>query len=298
MLDVRRLRILDELSRRGTITAVAHALSYSPSAISQQLSTLEREAGVPLLEPVGRGVRLTAQGQLLVQHGAKVLEDLERAEAALAGSFTEVSGTLRVVAFQSAVLALVPAALKELHRLHPDLRVEITEQEPQDALPDLLSGQVDVVIGEEYPGHRLSRPAGTTRIDLTHDDLRLATPVEWKDATLSTLADRPFVMEPLGSPARAWAEHVCRSAGFEPDVPYNSTDLQIHLRLVEEGLAAALLPDLAGAEYRPRIATRPLPGRPQRRVNLLLRRGSATHPRVRALSAALAGATGSASDAG
>src|SRR5215475_2403974 len=114
MLDLRRLRLLRELARRGTITAVAEALSYSPSAVSQQLAALEKETGVRLLEPAGRRVRLTAQANLLVAHTEVLLEAMERAEAALAQSLTETVGTLRVAAFQTAVLTLVPHALTQL----------------------------------------------------------------------------------------------------------------------------------------------------------------------------------------
>ena len=129
MLDLRRLRLLRELARRGTITAVAQALSYSPSAVSQQLAALEKEAGVRLLEPAGRRVRLTPQADLLVAHAQLLLEDMERAEAALAHSLNETAGTLRVAAFQTAVLTLVPHALSQLERQHPSLRVRDESQD-------------------------------------------------------------------------------------------------------------------------------------------------------------------------
>ena len=135
MLDLRRLRLLRELARRGTITAVAEALSYSPSAVSQQLTALEKETGVRLLEPAGRRVRLTAQADLLVAHTEGLLEAMERAEAALAQSLNETAGTLRVAAFQTAVLALLPRALTLLEQHHPALRIEATELEPEAALP-------------------------------------------------------------------------------------------------------------------------------------------------------------------
>ena len=134
MLDLRRLRLLRELGRRGTITAVAKALSYSPSAVSQQLTALEKETGVRLLEPAGRRVRLTAQADLLIAHTEVLLEEMERAEAALAQSLNETVGTLRLAAFQTAVLALVPHALTDLEQQHPRLRVEVTELEPEIAL--------------------------------------------------------------------------------------------------------------------------------------------------------------------
>ena len=287
MLDLRRLRLLRELARRGTITAVAEALSYSPSAVSQQLAALEKEAGVRLLEPVGRRLRLTPQGDLLVAHAQVLLEEMERAEAELAQSLNETVGTLRVAAFQSAVLALVPHALSQLMRQHPSLRVEVTELEPEVALPALVAGEFDLVLGEEYPGHPLPRPRETERHDLLTDELRLITPAGWSERSLTSLASRPFVLEPVGTTAREWATAACRQAGFEPDVRYTSTDLQIHLRLAESGLAAALLPDLSGAGDRQDVVTHRLQGRPRRQIFSTVRRGAARYPKVQAFTTAL-----------
>jgi DNA-binding transcriptional LysR family regulator len=287
MLDLRRLRLLRELARRGTIAAVAEALSYSPSAVSQQLAALEKEAGVRLLEPVGRRVRLTPQAALLVAHTEVLLEEMERAEAALARSLNDTVGTLRIAAFQTAVLALVPYALSQLERQHPSLRVEVTELEPEVALPALVTGEFDIVLGEEYPGHPLPRPRETERHDLLTDELRLITPTGWSERSLRSLASRPFVMEPVGTTAREWAMAVCRQAGFEPDARYTTTDLQIHLRLVESGLAAALLPDLSGADDRHDVVAHRLQGRPRRQIFTTVRGGAARHPTVQAFTTAL-----------
>jgi DNA-binding transcriptional LysR family regulator len=287
VLDLRRLRLLRELARRGTITAVAEALSYSPSAVSQQLSTLEKETGVRLLEPVGRRVRLTAQAEILVAHAELLLEQVERAQAELAASLEQTVGVLRVAAFQTAVLTIVPDALVRLQDTHPALRVEVTELEPEVALPALSAGDFDVVLGEEYPGHPLRRPRETTRQDLLADELRLVTPSTWPRRSLADLEQRAFVLETVGSTAREWAEATCREAGFEPDVRYTSTDLQIHLRLIERGLAAGLLPDLSGAAHRPGLRVTRLPGRPRRQVFTTVRRGSERDPRTEAFRSAL-----------
>jgi DNA-binding transcriptional LysR family regulator len=287
MLDLRRLRLLRELARRGTITAVAEALSYSPSAVSQQLAALEKEAGVRLLEPAGRRVRLTPQGDLLVAHTQVLLEEMERTEAELAQSLNETVGTLRVAAFQTAVLALVPHALSRLARQHPSLRVEVTELEPEVALPALAVGEFDLVLGEEYPGQPLPRPRETERHDLLADELRLIIPAGWSERSLTSLASRPFVLEPVGTTAREWATAACRQAGFEPDARYTSTDLQIHLRLAESGLAAALLPDLSGAGDRRDVVTHRLQGRPRRQIFTTVRSGAARHPKVLAFTTAL-----------
>jgi len=123
MYDLHRLRLLRELQLRGTLAAVAKALSYSPSSVSQQLSHLEAEVGVPLLEPVGRRVRLTPQAQILVRHVDAVLHQLELAESDVAASLTHLTGELRVATFQTAALALVPAALTAIRTAHPHLRM-------------------------------------------------------------------------------------------------------------------------------------------------------------------------------
>ena len=291
MLELRRLRLLRELHRLGTISAVAEALRYSPSAVSQQLATLEREAGTRLLEPSGRRVRLTPQAELLVEHAEILLAQMERTEAALAATVTSTVGVLRVAAFQSAVLALLPPTLIRLHRQHPSLRVEITQQEPEDALPALIAGDFDIVIGEEYPGHPLPQPIQTDRQDLSRDELYLVIPDIWASGSaaddLAEMATRPFVMEPPGTPARAWATAVCRQAGFEPDVPHNSPDLQTHLRLAQTGLAAALLPGLSSACQASGVLTRCLPGHPTRLLFASMRRGAGDHPTINAFLTAI-----------
>lgn len=148
MFDLHRLRLLRELKHRGTLAAVAAALSYAPSSVSQQLSQLEAEVGVPLLEPVGRRVRLTEQAEILVAHTEAVLERLERAEADIATSLTDLTGTLRIASFQTAALALVPTALSLLRDAHPHLRVHVTHMEPESALPALQARDFDLVLTE------------------------------------------------------------------------------------------------------------------------------------------------------
>ncbi len=176
MLDVYRLRLLRELDRRGTLAAVARALSYSPSAISQQLSQLEAETGVTLLEPVGRGVRLTPLARILVTHTEAILERLEEAEAELQAAATEVRGTLRVASFQSVLFALIPSVLTELAERHPGLRLEITHEQAIPAFEGLLAHEFDLVLGEEYPGVALPPVPGASTQLLARDELFLVLP--------------------------------------------------------------------------------------------------------------------------
>src|SRR4051812_23391616 len=129
MIDVRKLRLLRELRARGTVGAVAEALSFTPSAVSQQLAQLQREAGVPLTERVGRRLRLTDAGHRLADHAEALLERLEVAESELQSAAGAVRGPLRVAALQTPLMSIVPAALRLLRERHPGLRIELSELE-------------------------------------------------------------------------------------------------------------------------------------------------------------------------
>jgi DNA-binding transcriptional LysR family regulator len=150
MLDLRRLRLLRELKERGTIAAVADALQFTPSAVSQQLAMLEREAGVALLERAGRGVRLTDAALVLVDHAEALLERAAVAEADLAAAAGTVTGRARIAGFQTVMLRLAMPAMEALARDAPRLRCELVEAEPEDALPALELGDLDLVLGDEW----------------------------------------------------------------------------------------------------------------------------------------------------
>ncbi len=347
MLDVRRLRLLREVKLRGTLAAVADALAYSPSSVSQQLTLLEKEVGVPLLEKSGRRVLLTPQAELLVARAAEVLDTLERAEGELAASLTTVSGTVRLAVFQSAAHAVIPQALTILAADYPELRVEMTEREPDAGLFEVSARDFDLVIAEQYPGHTREHRPDLDRVHLVTDVIRLAigpaqTPVgrvarnerietlaapgiasvavpenpldlaaafraaprratRSTDAVdITTLADAaalPWVMEPEGTAARAWATQLCRAAGFEPDVRFETADLMAHIRLIRSGNAVGLLPDLVWAGESPSVSLLELPGSPHRDVFTSARRSSAERPGVSAVRDALARAVAELSPA-
>jgi DNA-binding transcriptional LysR family regulator len=290
VLEIRRLRLLYELSHRGTLSAVADALHFSPSAVSQQLAQLEAESGVRLLEHVGRGVRLTDAGRHLAAQTELLLTQLEQAEADLAASDGTPTGTVRIASFQTATLALIPRALRTLQQ-HERLRVEIAQVEPEQALPALIAHDYDLVIGEEYPGLPAAISAGVHREELSKDRLRLAVPAGKytrgnAQFRLSQLSQHPWVMEPQGSASRMWATAMCRTAGYEPDVRYESTDLLAHVTLVAHGHAAAFVPDLVWYDRPPSVPVYPLPNQ-QRLLYTLVRQGSAHHPALRTVREAL-----------
>ncbi|WP_250030203.1 LysR family transcriptional regulator [Paractinoplanes maris] len=287
MLEIRRLVLLRELAVRGTIAAVAEALNFSPSAVSQQLSQLEREAGMPLLRKSGRGVQLTPQAEVLVESVGDVLDTLERAEARLQASTATVSGRVRVAVFQSAALALMPATLLAMATRFPDVRVEMVQREPEEALRETWARDFDMVIAEQYPAHAAPHHPGLDRRPLTTDVIRLALPAPEAALHPVTSLDEarhmPWVMEPRGTASRHFAEQLCRSTGFEPDVRYETADLQAHIRLVESGNAVALIPDLvwAGRDTSCRLLT--LPDRPRRTIFTAQRLSGAASPAARAL---------------
>lgn len=293
MLDLRRLRLLRELRERGTIAAVADAFSYTPSAVSQQLGALEREAGVPLLERVGRGVRLTDAGRSLADHTDGVLARLEHAEAELAAASGSHRARVRVSAFQTAARSLVAPIMRPLAERHPGLRIELEEAEAEDALAPLRAGDLDVVVAEEYEDAPRPRDHALERIELGTDRILLALPeghplaAERKPLRLSRLAGETWIA--TRSDTR-FGDHVlsaCRSAGFEPDIRHRANDVTLIAELVADGHGVALLPALGRPEQQPGIAIRPLAAaRPDRRIFASVRRGSAARP---AFAATIAG---------
>jgi DNA-binding transcriptional LysR family regulator len=269
MFELRRLRLLHELALRGTLAAVAEALSYSPSTISQQLAQLEKEAGVALLAPEGRRVRLTEHGRILAAHAARALDLDEQARGELESLRRADSRGLapvRMAVMQTAALAIVPAALALLAERAPHLRAELVELPPEQGLFELTARGVDLVIAEQYPGHTRAHADGLERETLGTDPIRLAVASGDPARALDDLRDRPWVMEPAGTAARLWAVQQCRAAGFEPDVRYELADLAAHARLVAAGQAVAVLPDLLWDGAPAPLSLLDLPGRPAREI--------------------------------
>jgi len=296
MLDLRRLRLLRELHERGTVAAVAQALQFTPSAVSQQLAVLEREAGVALLEPAGRGVRLTDPAIVLVRHAEALLDRADLAEAELAAAAGQVSGRARIASFQSVALKVAIPAISALAAEHPGLRCELRESEPEVALPALQLGDVDLVLGDEWQDQPRPRPAGVHRADLHRDPVRLILPAghpatrgRKRTARLSDLAGEAWT---TGYPGAGWEQVVQRACrqmgGFEPDIRHRTNDSVISLALVASGQAVMLLPELVGAEDHPGVVVRELAEGPlERTIFAATRAADAERPSLRTLLAAI-----------
>jgi DNA-binding transcriptional LysR family regulator len=295
VLDLRRLRLLRELRDRGTVGAVAAALDYSPSAVSQQLRVLERETGAELLERNGRRIRLTEAGLTLARHAERLLAASEEAEAELAAADGSVTGTVRIAAFQTATLALVPPALSALALAHPQLRLEVIEAEPEAALHELALGELDLVIADEWEYVPRVRLEGLLREELLSERVRLVLPSGHPLASgdraveLAALAEAPWACGPPPSAHDELVQRACRVlGGFSPDVRHRSTDLVVLLALVRTGHAVTLLPDLVHAEGDSTLAVRDLAEGPlTRRVFTAVRAATAERPALAAVRSAL-----------
>jgi len=265
MLNVARLKVLDEVARRGSFSAAADALDYTQSAISQQIAALESEAGMTLLQRHPRGVSLTAAGQTLVGHAEGILARLESAEAALGAIAGLRGGRLRMASFPSAGATLMPLAIATFRARHPDVELTLAEGEPEQIAPRLRAGEIDLALLFEFGD------AGNdelTRVELFEDPLYLALPREHALAQkrrlrLEDLRGEAWVQTSSSSPCARQVVRSCHAAGFEPNVAFESDDYQTVQGLVAAGVGVALIPELAlNPVVREDIAIRALSPRP------------------------------------
>lgn len=262
-LDLRRLRFLREFQERGTLAAVAAALAYSPSAVSQQLTLLEKQVGTRLFERAGRGLRLTDAGHVLARHARVLLSAAEAAEADLAALSGQVRGTVRAGGLQSAARRLLVPAVARLMVDHPQVRTEIFELELEQALPGLRLGAVDLVIGDEYDGHPRPRPAGLHFAVLLEEPLKVVLPARHplarahRPVSIARLRSDIWTASDDGTGHHAMVVGTCRSlGGYEPDLRHHSSDADVQLELVRAAAAVALLPPLTLPDNDPALAIR------------------------------------------
>ncbi|MGO1391154.1 LysR family transcriptional regulator [Brachybacterium alimentarium] len=299
MLNLHRLFLLHELHRLGTMSAIARAHSMSPSAVSQQLSLLERETKVTLFEQVGRRVVLTEPGVRLARRGEEMLALSETAEAELVLAQGEASGVLRVASFQTPMIALAPAAVGVLAQHHPLLQLEMAQQEVGDAYDGLLAHRHDVILGEDYPGGQRVVRRGTDREALLRDPLLLVLPDagQWSQAgALGDLVEAPWALDPSASRTGIWERTYLRSAGIEPRTRFTTPDPLLQVHLVRSGHAVAIVPGIIAAEHLHGTRVLRLPGDPHRSLYTAARAGAASHPSLLAFRAALLEAAGRVSD--
>jgi DNA-binding transcriptional LysR family regulator len=290
MIDVRRLRLLLELTRRGTVTAVAEALAYTPSAVSQQLAALEREAGVPLLERTGRRVALTPAGTVLAGYAESVFAVLEEASAALAATRDSLTGPLRIGAFPSAARVILPPALVALGRDHPGLELMVTELDPVGVPDALHSGALDVALTFVYDYVPATPDPALDGEPLLEEVVYLAT----ADPAQASIAERtriedcrdaPWISGSPGTLCHSLIIRACEAEGFTPRIRHYADDFGTVLALISAGQGVSLIPQLGLTGTTSGVALTPLTAR--RRSSIACRRGTQQHPAIAAFAAAI-----------
>ncbi|WP_435613224.1 LysR family transcriptional regulator [Streptomyces sp. bgisy159] len=309
MLDVRRLHLLRELDRRGTIAAVAEALTFTASAVSQQLSVLEREAGVPLLERSGRRVVLTPAGRTLVAHADAVLERLELAVSELAGVREGIGGPLRIGTFPSGGPAIVPTTLAALAQRHPALEPMVREIDSARVSDGLRAGELDVALVHDYDFVPATPDTTVDQVPLLEEPMYLATAGPADSAsppgpaargeTLAELlgpwAGSAWITARDGTTGHAMAVRACQAAGFQPRIRHQVNDFRTVLALAAIGQGAGFVPEMATVHAPQDVVLTRLPL--FRRSKVAFRAGGGTHPAIAAFVDAARTAVGAAEDA-
>jgi DNA-binding transcriptional LysR family regulator len=286
-MSLQQLRMLREVANRQTIAAAAESLGYTASAVSQQLSGLEKVTGVPVLERVGRNVRLTDAGRELVRHADDLLAGMEAAQVAVERLSGEVRGDLKVTVYESVAATLLIPLLDRLARKHPDLTLRTRQLDPDFAMESLVTGDIDLAFAIDYPHSPAPRRPGLTRFNLLDDQFHLVVadddPLTARRVRLTDLADRAFVSSPAGLSCGRCVIAACRDAGFEPDLVHEVDDYPTTLHLVRAGQGVALVPDLGLVEVGPGVRVISVDPPVTRVVQLAYRTASADRPAIAAV---------------
>jgi DNA-binding transcriptional LysR family regulator len=293
MIDLDALASLRAVDQQGSVVAAAGTLGYTPSAVSQQIKRLERQAGVALLERVGRGVMLTEHGRRLVDEGGRLLVDLERIEAGLHREAGTVTGTIRLAAFSTAVRGLVAPALPGVLADHPALDVRLVEREPWDTIELVSTGQCEVGVVHSWGDVPLSIPDHVVTHDLTRDVADVLVPAGHRLAgrtriTPRDLADERWIATPDGTICREWLTRMHDGTGRLPTIGHQSTEFESHIALVAAGLGVALVPRLGRSALPDGVVAVALHDPvPTRQIAALVRRSMERSPAVEVVVAAL-----------
>ena len=289
MLDVKRMRVLREVAHRGSFSAAAEALSYTQSAISQQIAALEREAGATLVERGPAGIRLTDAGEAVVKHADVILARLSDAEAELEAIAGLRGGRLRLASFATAGATLMPLAIAHFRKRHPGVELRLVEAEPEESVPGLRAGELDLALVFEPNGISEAAESGVERHHLLDDPMYVALPGDHPLAAkrrlrLSDLAGEAFINTPSSCPCSRMVLGACSTAGFEPHLSFESDDYQTIQGLVAAGVGVALIPNLGLSTIRDDIAIRSLgPQAPVRSVLAATAAGGYRSPATEAM---------------
>ena len=293
MIDLAALTSLRAVATHGSVVAAAEALGFTPSAVSQQVKRLERQTGVPLLERVGRGVILTAQGRHLVDAGSRLLTDVEEVEAGLHRRAGTVAGRLRLTAFSTAVRGLVAPAVRELRSVHPDLSLALTEHEPWDAIEMVATDRTDLSVVHRWGDLTIGIPEHLEAVSVAQDVADVVLPAAHplagrRRVTPHDLVEEEWVATPEFTICRQWLHRMYAGTGRLPRVAHTSMEFDSHLALVRAGLGLALIPRLGRPPLgEDLVAVAVHDPEPTREVLAVFRRSMADSPSLTAVLEAL-----------
>ncbi|GIH26941.1 LysR family transcriptional regulator [Acrocarpospora phusangensis] len=297
MLDLRRLTLICEFARRGSIAATASSLGYSASAVSQQLAALEREAGVALIDRTSRSAELTDAGRRLVEHAERILSLVESAESDLSSHAATPSGRVVVTAFPTAAVAFAPALARSLRR-HRELSLRLMQSRSGRGMREVESGEVDIALVDDWWG-RVRQHATLTVFPLLNDPLVLAVPRRHRladpDAAIdpAELRDEAWMATPEGEPSRTAVDRLLADVGGAPPVAWEFEGLGTILSLVAKGTGIAAVPALSLAAGVRGVVVREFPGETiERRIYAVARASSVHRASVAAVLRALHVAAG------
>jgi DNA-binding transcriptional LysR family regulator len=287
MFDLMRLRVLAAVADQGTLASAADVLHLTPSAVSQQMSKLEREAGCRLIERHGRRARLTEEGELLAKHARRILGAVAEAESDLDERRGQVLGELTVGAFPTAARGLLPGILVTLAERYPRLRIRLQETESYESMARVARGDLDIVVNADWATVPLAIPERVTKIDIGTDPADIALRSDHPLATrerlsLTELTGERWISSTLGTICHDWLTKTLRNAGHEPNISHQAAEFPTQLALVAAGLGIALMPRLAGDSIPTPVHLIPVTPTISRRVFAAYREESARRPSVRA----------------
>jgi DNA-binding transcriptional LysR family regulator len=261
MLDVRRMRVLREVAVRGSFSAAAEALSFTQSAISQQIAALERETGTTLVQRNARGIRLTEAGEALVRHAEAILARLGEAEAELEAIAGLRGGRLRLASFESAAATLMPLAIAAFRARHPGVELSMVMGEPEDTLPLLKSGELDLALG--FDSRVRDEVDGIARMHLIQDPMFLVMPNDHplahkRNVRIADLADDAWIAGNTDCECNRLINRACAVAGFEPRIAFQTDDYTAMQGFVAAGVGVSLIAELGLTSIRDDIVVRAL----------------------------------------
>jgi DNA-binding transcriptional LysR family regulator len=292
MLNLERLRTLDALARHGSVSGAAEGLHVTTSAVSQQMSKLEREVGQQLLAKNGRGVRLTDAGRLLADHAARILSQVELAQSDLEAQRGQVVGELRLSAFPTAARGLFPTALAALRADHPGLRVRSSELEPEAGVAGVIRGDLDLAVVLDWYNKPMPLPDGLVKAPILDDPADVAMPVGHRladraEVDLGDFADDEWITWGEGEFCHEWLMFTLRSRGVEPHIGHRAGETHTQLGLVAAGLGVCIAPLLGRHPMPEGVVTVPLRQAVRRHIYVIWRADADRRPSIRAAVGAL-----------